>query len=78
MMNLIAENLRLRWRLSVAWKFSGEAETRRKAGQAGPAGNTTRQNTGVEKSADVLEEIWRTADRRRPKDKYYIALRLTS
>jgi RNA polymerase-binding transcription factor DksA len=26
-----------------------------------------RQEAGVEKSADVLEEIWRTADRKRPK-----------
>ena len=33
-----------------------------------PAGRRrkTRQNAGIEKIADVLEEIWRTADRRIP------------
>ena len=36
---------------------------RRKVGQADPAKRIQpRQNTGVEKSADVLEEIWLTAD----------------
>ena len=41
---------------------------RRKVGQADPATRIQpRQNAGVEKSADVLEEIWRTADRKRPK-----------
>jgi len=40
----------------------------RKAGQADPATRIQpRQNTGVKKSADVLEEIWRTADSKRPK-----------
>ena len=41
---------------------------RREAGQADPATSIQpRQNTGVKKSADVLEEIWRSADRKRPK-----------
>jgi hypothetical protein len=67
MMNLIAENLRLRWRLS--WPGSlAVSGPRRKVGQADPAKRIQpRQNTGVEKSADVLEEIWRAADRKRPK-----------
>ena len=66
MMNLIAENLRLRWRLS--WSRSlAVSEPRNKVGQADPAKRIQpRQNTGVEKSADVLEEIWRSADRKRP------------
>jgi RNA polymerase-binding transcription factor DksA len=66
MMNLITENLRLRWRLS--WPRSlAMSGPRRKAGQADPATRIqTRQNTGGEKSADVLEEIWRSADRKRP------------
>ena len=67
MMNLSAENLRLRWRLS--WPASlAVSGPRRKAGQADPATRIQpRQSTGVEKSADVLEEIWRTADRKRSK-----------
>ena len=67
MMNLIAENLRPRWRLS--WPGSSAVGgPRRKVGQADPAKRIqSRQNTGVEKSADVLEEIWRAADRKRPK-----------
>jgi len=41
---------------------------RRKAGPADTAPRIQpRQNAGVEKGADVLEEIWRTADRNRPK-----------
>jgi len=37
-------------------------------GQADPATRIhPSQNAGVENSADVLEEIWRTADRKRPK-----------
>ena len=67
MMNLIAENLRLRWRLSLPGSLAMSGP-RRKAGQADPATRIqTRQNTGGEKSADVLEEIWRTADSKRPK-----------
>ena len=67
MMNLIADNLRLSWRLS--WLGSlAVSGPRRKVGQADPAQRIQpRQNTGVEKSTDVLEEIWRTADRKRPK-----------
>ena len=67
MMDLIAEHLRLRWRLS--WPGSlAVSGPRRKVGQADPAKRIRpRQNTGVEKSADVLEEIWRAADRKRPK-----------
>jgi len=43
----------------------------RKAEQADPATRIRpRQNTGGEKSADVLEEIWRTADRKRPKGNF--------
>jgi RNA polymerase-binding transcription factor DksA len=67
MMNLSAEHLRQRWRISWPRSFAVSGP-RRKAGQADPATRKQpRQNTGVEKSADVLEEIWRTADRKRPK-----------
>ena len=41
---------------------------RRKAEQDYPAPSIQpHQNTGVENSADVLEEIWRSADRNRPR-----------
>ena len=50
---------------------------RRKAGQADPATRIQpRQNTGGEKSADVLEEIWRSADRKRPKANFTLGLGL--
>ena len=40
-------------------------------GQADPAKRIqSRQNAGVERTADVLEEIWRTADRKRPKPNF--------
>jgi RNA polymerase-binding transcription factor DksA len=67
MMNLIAENLRLRWRLP--WLGSlAVSGPKCKVGQADPSrGIQPRQNTGVGKSADVLEGIWRAADRKRSK-----------
>jgi len=67
MMTLIADNLRLRWRLSLPGSLAASGP-RRKVGQGDPAKTTRpRQNIGVEKSADVLEETWRAADRKRPK-----------
>ena len=67
MMNLVAENLRLRWRFP--WPRSSAASgPRRKAGQDVVAAKVhLRQKAGAEKSADVLEEIWRAADRSLPK-----------
>ncbi len=67
MMSLIAEHLRLRWRLS--WPGSlAVSGPRRKVGQADPAKRIqSRPDTGVEKSADVLEEIWHAVDRKRSK-----------
>jgi RNA polymerase-binding transcription factor DksA len=56
MMHVIAENLRRRWRLP--WQ--------RRAVRAAPKMQPWRHAT-AENSADVLEEIWRTADRRRAK-----------
>ena len=53
-MNAIAEPLRPRHRLT--WPGSSTV-----------SGRGRQENTGVEKGADVLEEIWRTADRDRPK-----------
>jgi RNA polymerase-binding transcription factor DksA len=67
MMNPIAESLRLRWRLPWARSSTARGQTR-KVGQADASPKTRpRQKTGVEKGADVLEEIWRIADRNRPK-----------
>jgi RNA polymerase-binding transcription factor DksA len=76
MMNLIAENLRLRWRLS--WPGSlAVSGLGRKMGQADPAKRIQpRHNTGVTKSADVLEEIWRTADSKHPKANFTLGLGL--
>jgi RNA polymerase-binding transcription factor DksA len=53
-MNASAEPLRPRHRLS--WLRSSTV-----------SGRGQKKNTGSEKGADVLEEIWRTADRDRPK-----------
>ena len=65
MMNLIAEKLRLRWRLSWPGSLAVRG-ARRKVRQTELAKRIpSRQSTGVEKSADVLEEIWRAADRKR-------------
>jgi hypothetical protein len=66
MMNLIAESLRRRWRLP--WpRSSAVSGPRREGGQAHTAARMhTRQNFGLEKGADVLEEIWRAADRNTP------------
>jgi RNA polymerase-binding transcription factor DksA len=68
MMNLIADNLRLRWRLSWPGSLAVSGARRKEVGQADPAKRMQpRQNAGVEKSDDVLEGIWRAADRKRPK-----------
>ena len=68
MMNLIAERLRRRWRLP--WPRSSAVSGPRREGgdEAGYCRENAqpRQNAGLEKGADVLEEIWRAADRERP------------
>ena len=76
MITLIADNLRLRWRLS--WPGSLVVSgPKHKMGQADPATRIhPSQNAGVENSADVLEEIWRTADRKRPKANFTLGSRL--
>jgi RNA polymerase-binding transcription factor DksA len=67
MMNLTAESLRLRWRLPWARTSTAGRETR-KVGQADAVPKTELcQKAGTEKGADVLEEIWHTADRERRK-----------
>ena len=67
MMNPIAESLRLRWRLPWARSSTARGQTRR-VGQPDASPKTRlRQKTGVANGADVLEEIWHTADRNRPK-----------
>ena len=75
-MSCCKENLRLRWRLS--WPGSlAVSGPGRKVGQADPAKRIQpRQNTGVKKSADVLEEIWRTADSKHPKANFTLGLGL--
>jgi len=66
MMNLIAERLTRRWRLP--WPRSSVVSgPRPEGGQAHTATRIQpRQNAGLEKAADVLEEIWRAADRNTP------------
>jgi RNA polymerase-binding transcription factor DksA len=63
MMNLIAERLSRRWRLpwlrsSAANRPGREREQAHTAARMQP-----RQKAGLEQGADVLEEIWRAADR---------------
>jgi DnaK suppressor protein len=66
MMNLIAESIRRRWRLP--WLSSSAVSGPRHEGeQADTAARMQpRQNAGLEKGADALEEIWRAADRNTP------------
>ena len=63
MMNLIAERLRRRWRFP--WpKSSVVSGPRPERGEAHTVTRTQpRQKAGLEQGADVLEEIWRAADR---------------
>jgi RNA polymerase-binding transcription factor DksA len=69
MMNLTADNLRRRWRLP--WpRRSGVGRTRRNL----PPADTAH----IEKSIYVLEEIWRLADRTRPKANFALRLGLLS
>lgn len=67
MINPIAERLRRRWRLPWASRPTAKGQMR-KEGQASVAPKMKLlQTTGFCKGADVLEEIWRTADRERRK-----------
>jgi hypothetical protein len=67
MMNVTAGKPRPSWRFP--WlKSSAGVRPRRQVGPADPGPKVQpRQNTVVEKSADVLQEIWRTADHNRSK-----------
>ena len=68
MMNLTAGKPRRSWRF--AWLPSSAGKLpKRQVGTADAASKVRpRQNTVIEKSADVLEEIWRSTDHDRYKD----------
>lgn len=76
MRNLLAESLRLPRRLPWA-RSANTSGPRRKVGDAGAGGKTgLRQKPEVERGVDVLEEIWRSADRERGRANLTICSRL--
>jgi RNA polymerase-binding transcription factor DksA len=73
MMELIADRLRRRWRLPWPRSSAVSGPRRNREEFQIAAASQPLQNVGIEKGADVLEEIWRTADRNRPKVKFALS-----